>query len=61
MKQVEIYGIKNGVAAHDKETGLTAHGMNEELARENLEYTLALYKRALNRYTQAQTLSGDNK
>ena len=46
---IEIYQIKNGVAAHDKETGMTAHGVNEGMAKANLEYTVKLYYQALNR------------
>lgn len=38
-----LYQVKNGVAAHSPELGLTAHGYSPEVAQRNLERTALLF------------------
>lgn len=59
--KVETYRIKNGVAAHDEETKLTAHGYNEEVAKANLEHTVMLYYRALERGSKLEAQLAKDK
>ena len=48
----EVYSIKNGVAAHSPEIGLTTHGHSEEIAKLNLEKTAVMFLKPFEREGQ---------
>ncbi len=45
----DVYRIKNGFAARSPQLGLTAHGASPDMARRNLERTVLLLLKPLER------------
>lgn len=45
----QLNRVKNGIAARSPELGFVAHGLNEELARRNLEHLIVLFLRPFER------------
>ena len=52
----DIYPVKNGIAAHSPEIGLTAHGYSAEIAKLNLKRIAVMFLKPFERQGELENV-----